>query len=411
MEQESSVRNSSRPGTRERIVEAAFSFYGDFVFEKVSLSRIADRVGISKPAIFKHFKTKDALLEEMDERVFSHLTTVLQDMDPLLRDGRLGDALSLIIGQLARNREETFYLFSTLPGITIDSVLMRLRTRGVSLLDDIFNPDGSVKDKDRYLLTVFASSTFLYFLLLWFSSSEGRGSGDASPFIGKFNAFIQEGLRDLGGLPDGGGLEAACDRGMSAAQPVNRAFSALVSVIGKKGIQGVTVEAIAGELGRAKSSLYSSFKSKDDMLRSLINEELSNLYATVLESIRGLDECGERVYAIMRTSMLYFIARPGILSIFKGIVLSGGHPSLGGSSCCSGLDELMRLPLVPSLPDVGIVGFDQKMLLSWFFSLPAMLYLHCQGQGWKSGEMLSAVRDLYGFLSSGMFGMTKGGAV
>lgn len=406
MEQESSVRNSSRPGTRERIVEAAFSFYGNFVFEKVSLSRIADKVGISKPAIFKHFKTKDALLEEMDERVFSHLTTVLQEMDSLLREGRLGDALSLIIGQLARNREETFYLFSTLPGITIDSVLMRLRTRGVSLFDDIFNPDGSVRDKDRYLLTVFASSTFLYFLLLWFSSPSGS-QGNASVFIGKFNAFILGGIPSLGSLPDLSAFEAACDRGMSAVRAPNRAFTALVSVIAKKGIQGVTVESIAGELGLAKSSLYSSFKSKDDMLRRLINEELSNLYASVQESITGLESCGGRVYAIMRTSMLYFIARPGILSIFKGIVLSGQHPSLGGGDGCQELARLSELTLVPSVPDLGIEGFNHKMLLSWFFSLPAMLYLHCQGQGWGKEEMLPAVRKLYVFLSSGL----KGGAL
>lgn len=412
MEQESSVRNSSRPGTRERIVEAAFSFYGDFVFEKVSLSRIADRVGISKPAIFKHFKKKDALLEEMDERVFSHLTTVLQDMDPILRAGRLGDALSLIIGQLARNREETFYLFSTLPGIKIDSVLMRLRERGVRLFDDVFAPDGSVKDKDRYLLTVFTSSTFLYFLLLWFSSSKGDECGDASLFIEKLNSFIQEGLEGLECLSDFGKIDEACDRGMSAARPVNRAFTALVSVIGKKGLQGVTVEAIAGELGLAKSSLYSSFRSKDDMLASLVSEELSSLYATVLESVRGLEGYGGRIYAIMRTCMLYFIARPGILSIFKGIVLSGMHPLLAKGACGPELEALESMPpLVPALPDLGIRKFDGNLLLSWFFSLPAMLYLHCQGQGWDDEEMLLAVRVMYGFLSSGISGTAKGGAL
>lgn len=198
MEKERPVRDSSRSGTRERIVEAAFSFYSDFLFEKVSLSKIAARVGISKPAIFKHFSSKDALLEEMDERVFSHLTLVMREMESPLRAGRLGDALSLIIGHLARNREETFYIISTLPGIKIDSVLMRLRERGVGLFDDVFAHDGSVRDKDRYLLTVFTSSTFLYFLLLWFSSSKGDECGDSSLFVEKLNAFIQGGAGGTG---------------------------------------------------------------------------------------------------------------------------------------------------------------------------------------------------------------------
>ncbi|MCR5621197.1 MAG: TetR/AcrR family transcriptional regulator [Treponema sp.] len=407
MEQESPVWNSQRSGTKERIIDAAFSFYKEFVFEKVSLSRIAAKVGISKPAIFKHFSSKDSLMEAMDERVFSHLTLVLQDMEQLLEEGRLGEALSRMIGHLALNREETFYLFSTLPGITIDSIFMRLRTRGISLFNNIFESDGSVKDRNLYYLTVFTSSTFLYFLLLWFSSPgalQEHDDGFPATFIGKFNTLVQDGLCDLERIEDFEAVESACEAGMKAAKPLNRAFEALVSVIRKKGAQGVTVEGIASELGLAKSSLYSSFKNKDEMLRTLVGEELANFYEVIQENVGGLSSHGDRIYAIMRTSMLYFIARPGILSIFKGIVLSGQHPSLGGGGGCQQLDWLVGVPLVPSLPDVGIEGFDQKMLLSWFFSLPAMLYMHCRVHRWEDDDMLLAVRKMYDFLVCGING-------
>ncbi len=413
MAQGCTVTKTSRSGTRERIIEAAFSFYRDYVFENVSLSKIASRVGISKPAIFKHFKTKDALIEAMDERVFSHLAAVLQETQALFREGKRRDALALIISHLAGNREETFYLVSTVPRLTVDTIIVQLRGRGVSLFDNIFEHDGSLRDEKLYYITVFTASTFLCFLMFWFSSEGAApaGSGESiAVFTEKFNRLIQDGLGCLEDIPDFESLESRCDEGMAAVKPLNRAFTALVAVIERNGIQGVTVEAIAGELGLAKSSLYSSFKSKEDMIRKLIEEELTNLYGSVLCNVRAFSSCGERVYILMRTSLCYFLDRPGIISIFQSLVLSGRSHVLGEelhagrSDFCQPLEEIVKLDFVPSLPDVGIGGFDRKMLLAWLFSLPTMLYMHCRIHRLGRNEMLCVVRRLYGCLNEGRNG-------
>ncbi len=414
MEAETQATRIPKSGTRERILEAAFSFYRDYVFENVSLSKIASRVGISKAAIFKHFKTKDALIAAMDERAFSHLASVLQETQALFREGKRRDALALIISHLAGNREETFYLVSTVPRLTVDTIIIQLRGWGVSLFDNIFEQDGSLKDENLYYITVFTASTFLCFLMFWFSSAAGAapaGSGESiAVFTEKFNRLIQDGLGCLEDIADFEALESRCDEGMAAVKPLNRAFTALVAVIERNGIPGVTVEAIAGELGLAKSSLYSSFKSKEDMMRKLIEEELTNLYGSVLCNVRAFSSCGERVYILMRTSLCYFLDRPGIISIFQSLVLSGRSHVLGEklhagrSDFCQPLEEIVKLDFVPSLPDVGISGFDRKMLLAWLFSLPTMLYMHCRIHRLGRNEMLCVVRRLYGFLNTGING-------
>lgn len=413
MEAETQATRIPKSGTRERILEAAFSFYRDYVFENVSLSKIASRVGISKAAIFKHFKTKDALIEAMDERAFSHLAAVLQETQALFREGKRRDALVRIISHLAGNREETFYLVSTVPRLTVDAIIIQLRGRGVSLFDNIFEQDGTLKDENLYYITVFTASTFLCFLMFWFSSEEASpaGSGESiAAFTEKFNRLIQDGLGCLEDIVDFEALESRCDEGMAAVKPLNRAFTALVAVIERNGIPGVTVEAIAGELGLAKSSLYSSFKSKEDMMRKLIEEELTNLYGSVLCNVRAFSSCGERVYILMRTSLCYFLDRPGIISIFQSLVLSGRSHVLGEklhagrSDFCQPLEEIVKLDFVPSLPDVGISGFDRKMLLAWLFSLPTMLYMHCRIHRLGRNEMLCVVRRLYGFLNAGING-------
>ncbi len=416
MVQGSSVRKAQKTDTKERIIEAAFSFYRDFVFENVSLSKIAAKVGISKPAIFKHFKTKDSLVEAMDDRVFSHLTLVLQEMETLFREGRKGEALSHIIAYLARNREETYYLVSTIPRITTDAVFLQLRKRGVNLFNGIFNADGSVKDEDLYYLTVYASSTFLCFLMFWFSSVDAGQASDEeaiSSFTTKFNTLFQNGLEGLGGVSDQAAIQKKCSEGMSSTKELNRTFVALAAAVEKKGLGGVTVEGIAAEMGLAKSSLYSSFKSKEEMIFILIDEELCNLYATVLKNIDGLQGYGDKVYALMVTSLLYFLSRPEIITIFQSIVLSGrrldddfGEKARGGTGTesCRLLDSIMERDLFPSLPDVGIKGFCQEMLLSWFFALPAMLYLHCRVHSCSEDEMLHAVGKMYRFMEGGLNG-------
>ena len=66
--------------TKEKILKAAFSFYREPIFREISLSEIAERVGITKAAIFKHFKNKDALKAAMLEKMYGDVVVVLREM-------------------------------------------------------------------------------------------------------------------------------------------------------------------------------------------------------------------------------------------------------------------------------------------------------------------------------------------
>ena len=56
--------------TKEKIIQTTFSLLKDEVFNRLSLSRIAKEVGISKTAIYRHFESKDALDAAIRDRVF-----------------------------------------------------------------------------------------------------------------------------------------------------------------------------------------------------------------------------------------------------------------------------------------------------------------------------------------------------
>jgi len=57
--------------TSQNIVVASFKLMAEHGIEKMSLSMIAKEVGISKPAIYYHFSSKEALVDFLFEEIFS----------------------------------------------------------------------------------------------------------------------------------------------------------------------------------------------------------------------------------------------------------------------------------------------------------------------------------------------------
>ncbi|HDR8182577.1 TPA: TetR/AcrR family transcriptional regulator [Bacillus thuringiensis] len=57
--------------TSQNIVAASFKLMAEHGIEKMSLSMIAKEVGISKPAIYYHFSSKEALVDFLFEEIFS----------------------------------------------------------------------------------------------------------------------------------------------------------------------------------------------------------------------------------------------------------------------------------------------------------------------------------------------------
>lgn len=57
------------PGTRERILEAALELFTERGYDKTSVREVAERVGITKAALYYHFPSKGSLLSSLVERV------------------------------------------------------------------------------------------------------------------------------------------------------------------------------------------------------------------------------------------------------------------------------------------------------------------------------------------------------
>ena len=148
--------------TRDKIIDAAFSFYRKPVFTNISLSQIAQKVGISKAAIFKHFPSKASLKQALFERMFDGIAEVMRRMLGCYRNGKRIEAMSEAVDFLVNHREYVMY-FQSQQCIVDEGVFVReLRKRSIRVFDSLFTRDGSIKDIDLYVPASTSERRFLF---------------------------------------------------------------------------------------------------------------------------------------------------------------------------------------------------------------------------------------------------------
>lgn len=82
---------------REEILQAAKELFLELGYDATTMRRIADRVGISAPAVYLYFKDKEALMLALCDQTFGHLIAAIGEIektvaDPLVRLRRFGEA-------------------------------------------------------------------------------------------------------------------------------------------------------------------------------------------------------------------------------------------------------------------------------------------------------------------------------
>jgi AcrR family transcriptional regulator len=82
---------------REEILQAAKDLFLEEGYDSTTIRRIADRVGISAPALYLYFRDKDALMLALCDQTFAHLMQAIDEIeqtvaDPLERVRRFGEA-------------------------------------------------------------------------------------------------------------------------------------------------------------------------------------------------------------------------------------------------------------------------------------------------------------------------------
>jgi AcrR family transcriptional regulator len=94
------------PSTRERILNVALDLFTEKGFDGSSLREVAERLGVTKAAIYYHFASKDDILMALHLRLHEFGKDALSQMteEPVTLE-RWGQLLDQIVGQMLAQRK------------------------------------------------------------------------------------------------------------------------------------------------------------------------------------------------------------------------------------------------------------------------------------------------------------------
>jgi AcrR family transcriptional regulator len=150
---------SERTGdTRERIKEVALELFTEQGYEQTSLREIAERLGVTKAALYYHFKSKEEIVAAfVDERV-----ALMDDLMAWAKSEPPGPETRLAfihryVSEVDIGRYHSLMRFfqENQPALKGTAVGARMRERMFDLIEVLSGPDASPVDKLRTAYAVF----------------------------------------------------------------------------------------------------------------------------------------------------------------------------------------------------------------------------------------------------------------
>jgi AcrR family transcriptional regulator len=117
--------SGGRSAGAQRVLDAALELFGEHGFEGTSLQDIADRLGVTKAAVYYHFHTKDELLLALIQPAFDDFLALVAEAESrpaASRGGRTVD-IGRYVEVLLRHRRVTAWLTRDATAITRTAVL------------------------------------------------------------------------------------------------------------------------------------------------------------------------------------------------------------------------------------------------------------------------------------------------
>ena len=309
--------------TKEKILECAFGLYGKPRMSEISLSEIAAKAGISKTAIFRHYKNKEELMEKMREKFFEAFALMMSQLDDSRKPYNLKGverAVRCIFDfcQNYPNYLSYFLQVSLSDELLTEGVNLVLLDNGINVInEDVF------KDKKNFvaqnMVPSFFQHTLLHFLILAFCSMKDVVKiNDIERYKTKVSELIYSGLgKKKNPISDERKkeLDERCKLQLESDEKTNRFFNAFIQLMQDNRSSKITVEKIAAALGMAKSSIYSFFANKNDYLMNMLFQETERVCAILKEKSAAAKNPDEAIYIMMRTQANYFALRPQVIML------------------------------------------------------------------------------------------------
>ena len=300
--------------TKTDIIETAFNVWGREFYLNTSLSRIASELKVCKPALYRHFRNKQTLLEAMAKHFFDDfIASIKTDYENALKTENKAEGIFMIVRgtteYFAKNVNYFVFCMMNIYNREMQriSFVKEFKDRGLSL--DFFQP----------LITRLIFATLIFHIAGFHKKEKSfvntPGETEISNIINLICDITRKGLgydKEVIDKLDYEKLESYIYKTVMIIED-DVLLKAVAGAVATAGPWEASMEQVARRSGLSKSSLYCHFKNKQDMLHQLFMTESMRIIDFARQGMRQSDIPHEQLYLGIYFIVQYLRSKPDIL--------------------------------------------------------------------------------------------------
>lgn len=405
--------------TKSDIVKTAFLAWEPDMYKSKSLSVLASYLGVSKTALYRHFKNKDAIVDAMFASYFNdYFVHIKPKFEEALNEKDEIKGFFILMRGItqfyAQNKQSFTFSLCELHDYRNDSskkVRTQMENWGIELKKLPY-----FLSREHYFMIAQLSATVAVFMtatLFYHSGIETLNEKEMQHLLDRTEHQISYGLGFSKEELDAVNYDEL-DEMISHLLPSDAAvednlLKAVANAIAQAGSKDASMGMVAKYAGLSKSGLYSHFKSKEDMLRQFFTTEfekiLGDLEASPETVFPKAEKPAEQLYLLSASTIRYLQAKPEIMIALDWIRTQ--RIDLGLSMPEVILSRFSDPHFIKDIPEAGGRQMSVKELPHFIiFCIMGFLKSHyCMGKEMQISK--ENIRFLYTFLISGV----KGGKI
>ncbi|MCL2008659.1 MAG: TetR/AcrR family transcriptional regulator [Treponema sp.] len=398
--------------TKNDIIKAAFKVWGQELYRTTSLSKVARELGVSKPALYRHFTNKDALLQAMFAAFFDDFTACVRDAcDKAVKENWKESYLAItrIFGEyFIRNRWEfAFSLIQVFSRKENDNILKEFRSRGVDFSKLIREKKDNAGFPSKFHLIM---STLIFWIAQYhyqnFQNLDPLNDGQVKQVLAGIESHILKGLSlnaEIAGALDFDKLERQL-KDNSCRSEEKSLLKAVAGAVAEAGPWNVTMEMVACRSGLSKSGLYAHFENKQDMLHKLFISEFSGIISFAKAQLETSLIPEEQLYIGIISILHYLRASPEFLMSMEWL-----------KTRKLGLEKMASEKLEDIIGSIKLEVIRQQdqqfliMIAQWIFFMIVNILVFWPGIKSKTAAEIpnESFRTLFRFIALGLEGFNE----
>lgn len=157
--------HSPRSDTRARIIAVSLELFSEQGYEQTSLREIADRLGVTKAALYYHFKTKDDIVHGIVEGMAAPIDETIawgrdRPWTPELRD----ELVRRFAAGMSERAPLLRFFHENQPALRESPAGLEFRARMIAMIRLVHGPGAGFEDRLRAAMSLFTINSAMFML-------------------------------------------------------------------------------------------------------------------------------------------------------------------------------------------------------------------------------------------------------